>query len=171
MLLLLMHCCQRNRHNLIKFVSSIYLYICSFFNAVNSLPLLKVFPDCSTNYSEKYVNIFHYYCVYVYLSLSINIFLLNTSGTPTEQNYLLEGRPCSIGFLCYVSVLGTHLCQCTNWHYCKRLHSASVILFKTLSKCLPISWWVIYECTCPLHDRQFWTKNNMTPMLHPPYSL
>ena len=51
-----------------------------------------------------------------------------------------------------MSVLGTHLYQCTSWHCCDRMHLASVNIFlKTLSMCLPFSWWVIYECTCPYH--------------------
>ena len=48
-----------------------------------------------------------------------------------------------------MSVLGTHLCQCTSWWYCERLCSASVNFFWRLSPCLPISWWVIYKHTCP----------------------
>ena len=44
------------------------------------------------------------------------------------------GSPC---LLCYVSVLGTHLCQCTSWHCCERLHLASVKLFGRLSMHLP----------------------------------
>ena len=48
-----------------------------------------------------------------------------------------------------MSVLGTYLYQCTRWRCCERLHSASVHFFKALSTCLLISWWVIYQCTCP----------------------
>ena len=39
--------------------------------------------------------------------------------------------------------------------------------------CLPISWWVIYEHTCPHHTEcsaVFDQKTSMTPMAHPPYS-
>ena len=48
----------------------------------------------------------------------------------------------------------THLYQCTSWWCCERLRLASVdFLFvcflKTLSVRLPVSWWVIYKCTCP----------------------
>ena len=37
--------------------------------------------------------------------------------------------PGSTGFPCEVSVLGTHLCQCTSWHCCERLRLASVEFF------------------------------------------
>ena len=77
----------------------------------------------------------------------------NTWGDPQKCNYLLEGGPLySTGFPCCVSVPGTHLYQCTSWHCCEGLHSASVNSFmKTLSTHLPISWWVFYEHTCPHH--------------------
>ena len=50
-----------------------------------------------------------------------------------------------------MSVLGTHLYQCTSWCCCERLAAFgfSDFFLKTLSTCLPISWWVIYEHTCP----------------------
>ena len=53
-------------------------------------------------------------------------------------------------FPCWVSVLGTHLCQCTSWCCCERLCLASMNVFVVIviSTCLPISWWVIYEGTC-----------------------
>ena len=47
-----------------------------------------------------------------------------------------------------MSVLGTHLYQCTSWHCCERLWSASVNFFED-STHLPISWWVIYKHPCP----------------------
>ena len=46
--------------------------------------------------------------------------------------------PCSTGFPHYVSVLGTHLYQCSTWCYCESLHSASVNFFED-STHLPIS--------------------------------
>ena len=54
-----------------------------------------------------------------------------------------------------LSVLGTHLSQCPSWGCSERLHWASVSFFKTLSESLPISWWVIYERTCP-HLTECW---------------
>ena len=49
-----------------------------------------------------------------------------------------------------MSVLGTHLHQCTSWRCCERLRLASVNMFlKTLWTHFPISWWVIYEHPCP----------------------
>ena len=59
-----------------------------------------------------------------------------------------EWAPCSAGFPCSVSVLGIHLCQCTSWRCCERLRSASVNFFEDSIR-WPISWWVIYEYTCP----------------------
>ena len=45
-----------------------------------------------------------------------------------------------------MSILETHPYQCTSWRCCERLRSASVnFVLKTLSKHLPISWWVIYQ--------------------------
>ena len=73
-----------------------------------------------------------------------------------------------------MSVLGTHLYQCTNqlvllW---EAAFGLSEFFLKTL------------QCVCPFHDvwfrstpshtvvsvQQFLTKNNMTPVRHPPYS-
>ena len=47
-----------------------------------------------------------------------------------------------------MSVLGTHLYQCTIWYCCERLHLASVNFFED-SAHFPMWWWAIYECTCP----------------------
>ena len=71
-----------------------------------------------------------------------------------------------------MSVLGTHLYQCTSWHCCDRRHLASWICLKTLSMHLPISQWVIYGWTChtALRVHQFLMKNGMTTMPHPYYS-
>ena len=79
--------------------------------------------------------------------------------------------PCSTGFPHWVSVLGTHLCQCTSWCCCERLRLASVNFF-----------WRLYQLICPFHNRwitsapahialnvqQFWTQNGMTLKPHPP---
>ena len=74
----------------------------------------------------------------------------HTRGTSPTWELSSGGRvPCSIGFPLYVSVLGTHLYQCTSWWCWERLHLASVKFFWRLSTHLPIPWWVIYERTCP----------------------
>ena len=49
-------------------------------------------------------------------------------------------------------VLGIHLYQGTSWQCCERLRlGLRKCFWRTLSFCLPISWWVTYECTCPHH--------------------
>ena len=63
-------------------------------------------------------------------------------GTAKKPELSSGGQaPCSAGFPLQVSVLGTHLYQCTN-RCCERLCSASVNFFED-STCLSISWWVI----------------------------
>ena len=73
-----------------------------------------------------------------------------------------------------MSVLGTHLYQRTSWWCCKRLCSVSVNFFED-STHLPLSWWVIYECSCHtmLRVQQSLTKYGMTPKmaLPPPIHL
>ena len=98
----------------------------------------------------------------------------SVKGGPKTLKLSSGGRaPCSTGFLCQESVVGTHLYQCTSWRCCERLHLASVNFFLRL-----------FQCGCPFHDdlqvhlltvhslsvQQFCTKNIMTPMSHPPYS-
>ena len=56
------------------------------------------------------------------------------------MNCLLEARPL---------VLQASLC--TIWHCCEWLHWLQWTFLKTISRHLPISWWVIYKCTCPHH--------------------
>ena len=52
-------------------------------------------------------------------------------GIPPRTELSSGGRaPCSTGFPCKVSVLGTHLYQCTSWCCCERLHLASVNFFE-----------------------------------------
>ena len=74
--------------------------------------------------------------------------------------------PNSTGFPHWVSVLGTHLYQCTSWRCCERLHSASVNFF-----------WRSCQCVCPFHEgwftsapahtslsaQQFWPKTAWPP--------
>ena len=55
--------------------------------------------------------------------------------------------PCSTGIPHEVSVLGTHLYQCTSWCCCERLFLSSVIFLNFLNA-VPISSWVIYKITC-----------------------
>ena len=73
-----------------------------------------------------------------------------------------------------MSVLETHLYQCTSWHCCERLHLTSVNFF-----------WSLFEHICPFRDgrsistsahtvlsvQKFLTKNGMTPvptlLIHP----
>ena len=63
-------------------------------------------------------------------------------GTTYIQEISTGGHDhCSIGFLCYVSVLGTHLFECACWHCCERLHFVSVNFFLRL-----------FQCVCPFHD-------------------
>ena len=102
----------------------------------------------------------------------------NLSGALSNVEY--EGKhprrriiSWTIGFPNYVSVLGTHPYQCASWRCCERLRSASVNFF-----------WRFFHHVCPFHNggftsapahtalsvQQFLTKNDMTPMAHPPYS-
>ena len=75
-----------------------------------------------------------------------------------------------------MSVLGTHLYQCTSWHCCERMRFTSVNFFEdsfnmfvrflmgNLQVHLPTLSWVFSSCWF------FLIKNSMTPLLHPPYS-
>ena len=51
--------------------------------------------------------------------------------------------PCGTGFPHCVSVLGTHLALL--W---EAAFGFSELFLKSLSVYLPVSWWVIYKCTC-----------------------
>ena len=68
-------------------------------------------------------------------------------GTHTHSEnatvFWREG-PCSTGFPHWVSILGTHLYQCTSWHYYERLHPASVNCF-----------WRFFQHVCPVHHGWF----------------
>ena len=83
-------------------------------------------------------------------------------GTPQNPELSPGGQaPCSTGFPCYMNLLQTHLYHCTSWHCCERLHSTLVNFFwKTLSRPLLISRWVIYKRTC-LHCTE------CSPVFHP----
>ena len=96
-------------------------------------------------------------------------------GAPKPLELSSGGRaPCGTSCLYSVSVLGPHLYHCTSWWWCKRLCLASVIFFfKILSTHLSISWWMIYEHTCPYHAEYlavFDKKTGMIPVPHPPNS-
>ena len=95
----------------------------------------------------------------------------NTRGIPRILELSFGGRaPCSTGFPQEVSVLETHLYQCTSWCCCERLHSTSRNFF-----------WRLFQSICPFYDgwftsvpayamlsvQQFLTKNVMTPHLPP----
>ena len=81
--------------------------------------------------------------------------------------------PCSKGFPCWESVLGTYLYQCSNWCCCERLCSTSANFFGRL-----------FQWVCPFHDawftstsvhtalsvQQFWPKKECPPHATP-YSL
>ena len=90
-------------------------------------------------------------------------------------NYLLEGRPHIIqASPSQVSVLETHLYECTSWCCCERLRSTSVIFF----------FWRLFQHVCPFHHGwfasapahttlsvlKFLTKNSMASIPHPPSS-
>ena len=94
-------------------------------------------------------------------------------GDPKETGIISGGQaPCSTGSPCLVSLLGTHLYQCTSWWCCERLNSASVNCFWRLKTRLLTSWRVIYKPTVQsvLSVQHFLTKNSMAPMPHPPHS-
>ena len=69
-----------------------------------------------------------------------------TRGWPSPKMGLSSGwwAPGSTGFPHYVSVVGSHLYQCSNWHCCERLSLASVDFFGRL-----------FERVCPFHDGWF----------------
>ena len=81
--------------------------------------------------------------------------------------------PCSTGFLHSVSVLGTHLYQCTSWCCCERLHLASVnfsedsfnvfahVMMGDLGVHVPTPHWVFSS---------FWPKMAWSPCPHSLYS-
>ena len=93
-------------------------------------------------------------------------------GVPPKMGLSSGGEvPCSIGFPCWVSVLGTYLYQCTSWWCCERLHSASVNLswrlwaFAHFMMCylrahLPTQHWVFSS---------FWPKMAWPLYPIPPY--
>ena len=71
-----------------------------------------------------------------------------------------------------MSVLGTHLYQCTSWCCCERLHLASVIFFflKTKHACpFHDGWFMSSPDHTVLSVRQFLIKNRVNPA-HPRYS-
>ena len=59
--------------------------------------------------------------------------------------------PRSTGFPHEDGVLGTHQYQCTSGVVVRGCVHLQWIFLKTLSTRFPMSWWVIYEHTCPHH--------------------
>ena len=97
-------------------------------------------------------------------------------GDPPKLELSSGGQvPCSTDFHCWVSVLGTHLCQCTSWHCCGALCLASA------KKKI---FWRLFQPICSFHDgwftrapahttlrvQEFLTKNGTTPAPYPPDS-
>ena len=81
--------------------------------------------------------------------------------------------PCSTGFPHEVSVLGTHLYQCTSWRCCERMHLALVISFEKsfsvfahfMIDDLEHTWPPCTECLAVFDQNQ-----HDPPMPHLPYS-
>ena len=71
---------------------------------------------------------------------SLMQFKYTRGGDPPKTRIIFWRQvPCSTGFPCQVSVLGTHLYHCASWCSCERLSLPSVKFFlKTRSICLPI---------------------------------
>ena len=70
--------------------------------------------------------------------------------------------------------LGTHLYSVPTGGVVRGCVQLQKKILKTLPMHLPISWWVIYVCTCQHHTDHsavFDKKNDPTPVPHPPYSL
>ena len=101
------------------------------------------------------------------------IMVIEQGGTSKTPELSSGGwTPYSTGFPCYVTFIGTHLYQCTTWHCCERLHSASVNFFEDFQHICPFHGGCYMSA--PAHTvltvQQFLTKNGMTLMPHPPYS-
>ena len=93
---------------------------------------------------------------------------------PNPQNYLLEVRPLVVQAsparwvfqepICISVPAGEVVRGCIQLKW--------IFFFWRLSVCLPVSWWVIYECTCAHYTEcsAIFDLNGMTPMPLPPYS-
>ena len=90
-----------------------------------------------------------------YLRICANIRWGNQNQNKTQLSF--GGLAlCSMGFHCWVSVLGTNLYQCSSgWLLWEATFSFSEQFLKTLSTPFPISWWMICEHTCP-HCAECW---------------
>ena len=95
----------------------------------------------------------------------------HTRRDPKKNPELSSGgwAPCSTGFPRQVVVLGTHLYQCTSWHCCEKLHSASVNFFENSFNICPLhdGWFTSTPAHTALSVQQFLTKISMNPMPHP----
>ena len=97
------------------------------------------------------------------LSPSLPLSLKSIQEKSTKKLELSSGEwaPHSIGFPCRLSVLGTHLYQCTSWCCGKRLHSASVNFFWRFFQCICLfhnGWFMILSAHTMLSIQQFLTK-------------
>ena len=79
---------------------------------------------------------------------------------------------CSTGFPRQMSVLGTCLYQCTTGVVVRGCIQLQWIFWNTVSIHLSISWWVIYERTCPHHTEcsAVFDQKQHDPHAHPSYS-
>ena len=109
-------------------------------NHSKSTSFVLLLQRCLLSVTQNFNNIIFVLNVGVYNSPCL-ISAFCTRVTQKTQNYLLEGGAlCSTGFPLWMSVLGTHLYQCTRWRCCERLCSASVNFLWRLFWCL---------CSCP----------------------
>ena len=98
--------------------------------------------------------------------------LTTDKGGPQKLELSSGGQATrSTGFPHWVSVLGTHLYQCTNWWCCERLHLVWWVLFEeSLNVCPFYTGWftsaAVYTMLCV---EQFFYQNQNDP--HAPPSL
>ena len=94
---------------------------------------------CDFLFHIKYMNT----CTYTYMR----------GNSPTQNwNYLLEGRPIIVQASPTRWVFSDSICISVPADIVVRsCIQVQWIFLKSLSPCLPISWWVIYEHTCPHH--------------------
>ena len=99
-------------------------------------------------------------------------------GGTQKTPELSSGRqaPYRTSFPHWVSVLGTHMYQCTSWRCCERLHSALKIPSEFFLKdfqhvnSFHDGWFMNAPAHTPWSAQQFLTKNHMTPVSTPPCS-
>ena len=69
-------------------------------------------------------------CICTNLDITNEIYWLYEGAIPKMKLSSGGLTPCTTGFPFKVTVLGTHLYQCTSWCCCERLHLASVNFFE-----------------------------------------